>query len=512
MRNITIILAFLALLATQAIAKNTNNNGDLFLPKEPSSKSSPSTSNTNPAQKISNSQPLTGGAGHNEPYTETEYQSWGDRLANSWVTFLFGFVLIIFSIPFLWFNERRSVEVSRLINRGAAICQEAKPEIVESDLNGELVHICGKIGNSKIIHDEDFGVTADNSVKLRRVVEVYQVQERSSSKTKKDQIGGGQTTTTTYGYDHVWSEVQIDSSKFKDARFKGMNSKVNFICHNQTFVAESVQLGHFKLNESQKQRLNNYEAITLHSTIVNSFSRRMRELINKLNWGSPNIYVDGNCIYIRQSHSQTPQVGDIRVSFKRVPCDMVTIVAQQSGSSFEPYDIRNRDFRLKSDSETARLLDEQNRNFCTSISQGCDSCCWTCCCCFKCMDTVLAAPSTIDWIYAARMTKQEVFRAEAKQNECLTITFRILGIIALSLGISMLFEPVLALTSVVKIFADILGFGVLVVSFLIGIVVGLIVIALAWIFYRPFLALGLLVLAGAIWGLFYLMGDDEGKA
>ena len=128
------------------------------------------------------------------------------------------------------------------------------------------------------------------------------------------------------------------------------------------------------------------------------------------------------------------------------------------------------------------------------------------------MDTVLAAPNTIDWIYAAKMSKQEVFRSEAKANECMTIFFRILGVILLSVGISMLFEPLLVLTSVVKIFADILGFGVLVVSFLLGTAIGLIVIALAWIFYRPFLALALLVLAGAIWGLCYAMGNDEAKA
>ena len=59
--------------------------------------------------------------------------------------------------------------------------------------------------------------------------------------------------------------------------------------------------------------------------------------------------------------------------------------------------------------------------------------------------------------------------------------------------------------------ASIMGFGIGIVCTVIGIVWSLIIIALAWLFYRPLLGIGLLVLAGFLVWVFAFKGKDKLK-
>ena len=43
---------------------------------------------------------------------------------------------------------------------------------------------------------------------------MYQWKEESHSESQ-DNLGGSETTTTTYPYDKIWSDSPIDSSYFK---------------------------------------------------------------------------------------------------------------------------------------------------------------------------------------------------------------------------------------------------------------------------------------------------------
>ena len=161
----------------------------------------------------------------------------------------------------------------------------------------------------------------------------------------------------------------IQSSSFKDPRYVDANSGVVFITNSQTINAEVVTLGEFRLSPSQIDRLNNFQDVTLSSELPQSFSSSLKNSFDVLSLEQKNIYVVGNTVYISKGHHSSPQVGDIRITFSKVPCDWVSNIAQQAGNTFVPYNVKERRFRKKSDSERARLIDEENRSALESLKK-----------------------------------------------------------------------------------------------------------------------------------------------
>jgi len=111
----------------------------------------------------------------------------------------------------------------------------------------------------------------------------------------------------------------------------------------------------------------------------------------------------------------------------------------------------------------------------------------------------MRTPGDIDWIYEKKMDKKQTFDSEISSNSTITWLLRTLGIIGLAVGIYWIFAPVIALLSVVKILADIVGFAIGLCAFLIAVALGFIVIAISWVFYRPIIGISLLVISTLIW-------------
>ena len=88
---------------------------------------------------------------------------------------------------------------------------------------------------------------------------------------------------------------------------------------------------------------------------------------------------------------------------------------------------------------------------------------------------------------------------------------RILGIMLVIAGLKGVFGFLETILKVVPFIANIFGWGVGVVCTVIGVVWSLIVIALAWLFYRPLLGIGLLALAGFLVWVFAFKGKDKLK-
>jgi hypothetical protein len=71
-----------------------------------------------------------------------------------------------------------------------------------------------------------------------RRVEMYQWEEEEHTETH-DEMGGGQTTETTYTYNKVWSENHIDSSNFyKSSQYVNPSWKYE----SETWVKDPIML------------------------------------------------------------------------------------------------------------------------------------------------------------------------------------------------------------------------------------------------------------------------------
>jgi hypothetical protein len=88
---------------------------------------------------------------------------------------------------------------------------------------------------------------------------------------------------------------------------------------------------------------------------------------------------------------------------------------------------------------------------------------------------------------------------------------RIVGILMVIGGLKGIFGFIETILKVVPFIAGIFGWGIGVVCTVLGVVWSLIVIAIAWLFYRPLLGISLLVLAGFLVWVFAFKGKDKLK-
>jgi hypothetical protein len=66
------------------------------------------------------------------------------------------------------------------------------------------------------------------------------------------------------------------------------------------------------------------------------------------------------------------------------------------------------------------------------------------------------------------------------------------------IGLSLVLKPLSVLADVLPILGDIVGIGTGVIAFLVALVLSAATVAVAWILYRPLLAIGLLAIGGGI--------------
>jgi len=76
----------------------------------------------------------------------------------------------------------------------------------------------------------------------------------------------------------------------------------------------------------------------------------------------------------------------------------------------------------------------------------------------------------------------------------------------------MIFAPLSVIADVVPFIGTIVGAGTSIISFIIALPISLITIAVAWLFFRPVLAIMLLILAGAIIGAGIFWAFKKGAA
>ena len=86
----------------------------------------------------------------------------------------------------------------------------------------------------------------------------------------------------------------------------------------------------------------------------------------------------------------------------------------------------------------------------------------------------------------------------SKQNNFMKWLFRIVGILAVIGGIGSLFSPITNLVGRIPILGGIVNGATGLISFVLGLSISLIVIAIAWFRFRPLLSIILIIIVGAL--------------
>lgn len=382
-------------------------------------------------------------------YQERTTVGYGSRVGNSFRGIFGGFIIFIAGTALLWWNEGRVVKTDKMLNEAQGVTIELENiDRINPEMDGKLVHATGFANTQDSLIDPIFGVGV-TAVRLVRDVEYYQWVEQSHQE-RKEKLGGKQEITTTYTYKKQWTSSPVESADFHDPSYQKSNYVLNS-ADSERWFAQNVTFGAFQLNERQIQSISGEEpvALSLDSATLAGWNKECQQVLSCQNGTHTDslllVHVRDNQLYYGVSPN-SPAVGDVRITFTKVMPAQITIIAQQKGNTFTSFRAKN------------------GKTFSTLV-----------------MGTKDAA---------------EIYEGAHEDNHIIMWILRIVGVLLVIGGLRGIFGILETLMKVVPFLANIVGFGVGLICFVVGLVWSLVIIALAWLFYRPLIGIALLAIAG----------------
>ena len=377
-------------------------------------------------------------------YTETTSTSYGQRLAGSAKGMIGGLLMFIIGTCLLWWNEGRTVRTAKAIGDAASHVESvADVSRVDASLNGKLIHASAFADTKDTLTDDMFGVR-ELAIRLDRKVEYYQWVENAQTK-EREKIGGGKETTTTYTYEKKWVDKPVNSAEFKDPQYQSANKVLSEV-EERNEMAQHVTFGAYTLPELFVASISGSEPVEVRMTEEQRFTwnERLHMLRPKVNTETSLVHTNANTVYLGLSPN-SPQVGDVRVTFTKVPPADISLIAQVDGSTFKAY-------RAKNGQSFSRVQ----------------------------MGTV-----GVD----------EMIEQARSENNMLTWVLRLVGVLLIVIGLKGMFGLLPMLFKVLPFLGSIVDAGVGLVSWILGLAWSFIIIAIAWLVFRPIIGISLLVLA-----------------
>jgi hypothetical protein len=199
--------------------------------------------------------------------------------------------------------------------------------------------------------------------------------------------------------------------------------------------ANDATLGAFKLDERVLNLLSPRTAAPVNPQVADKLKLRIANA--KVIDGK--IYIGGD--------PDKPEIGDFRISYLFVPVGPLSVIGQQAGSGFSQYQAK----------AGSRLL--------------------------------MAEPGM--------QSAAAMFKEAEDENRLITWLVRLGGMVAMWLGAALILRPLVVVADFVPFIGSILGAGAALVALAFTVVVGPVVIALAWLWYRPLVSVVVLAIGVA---------------
>jgi hypothetical protein len=167
-------------------------------------------------------------------------------------------------------------------------------------------------------------------------------------------------------------------------------------------------------------------------------------------------FVEGDTVYYGE-HPQTPAIGDVRVRFTEAVGGTASVLGQVTGNTFEPFTHKNG--------------------------------------------------KSLMVLQMGEHSQESMFESEKSANKMWLWILRILGIILVVAGLRSMFSIVVAILKILPPLAAVGELGIKLVTGVVGVVWSLLVILIAWVAYRPLLAIGLAVAIAVL--VYYLISKSK---
>jgi hypothetical protein len=431
-------------------------------------------------------------------YTVRTTRSYGSRVKSSFSGMLTGLVLFVGATVLLWWNEGRAVKTDKMLNEAEGVCVDVEDvSKVDPELDGQMIHATAPALTSDSLYFSTFGVGA-NAIALSKSAKYYQWVEHKHEE-RHDKVGGSEEIVTTYTYTKEWVSSPINSSSFADPSYQNIFNKPVLTTDAEEIYATNVSFGAYTLPSNIIQRISGSspaypqptdEQLKAWDSSIKDF-RQMNRLtvydktatfdpaaVKNIPVGNDSVKSDSakattpapveNAPVLNNKYEATyvhvvdnqlyfgynpsvPEVGDVIITFNKVDQGTISILATVSGNTFKKYTAKNKHSFL-------------------SVERG-------------------------------EVSMEQMFQNEHDANTTLTWILRIIGVLAVIAGLRMIFDILTTLLKVLPFLASIMNFGTSLVCNIVGVVWSLIVIALAWLFYRPLIGIAILLVAGFI--IFY---------
>jgi len=283
---------------------------------------------------------------------------------------------------------------------------------------------------------------------LRLDRKVEMYQWRENKTSKTEKTLGGGEETVTT---YAYERVWSDAEHMSDG-FRSPQGHANpaFPLKSKSF-AGTARLGVYDIGAERASGIGTRAPLALDDRQAAMIGARLRQPAN---------IVDGAVVVSRDP--SRPQIGDLRISYSVAKADQASIVAAQKGRELVPFMASN-----------GRAI-------------------------FLSREGLVVAPA--------------MFENALKGNALVTWLLRLGGLLLAIVGFRLILRIASVIADVVPFFGNIVAAGTGLVATLLGACLATLVAGVAWIYYRPLVGLGLLVIAAAAIALVWRKTRGAGQA
>jgi hypothetical protein len=341
---------------------------------------------------------------------------------------LFGLAMIAVALGLQFWNEGRAMRRAQVLDAASAQVQP----LAQADA-GALAYVSAAASASAPVSDPDFGI-ATQGLALRREVEMFQWVETRETRTER-RADGSTRQVEEYRYERRWSEEHQDSSRFEQR--SGHENPPAPPYRSQRFRADEVRVDGRVLDARIASEIDGWEPLPASTEALPPNLAASLRLVEGWLYSGENF--------------ATPQVGDLRIRFARIPEGQVSLIAAAPAGQLAPAKLR---------SDEAFFLIERGEH-----------------------------------------PPEALIESARSSNSALAWGLRVGGFGLLWLGFGLLLRPLVALAEWVPLLGRLVGGAAAAVSFAFAALFSLIAIGSGWLWYRPwwlFGGLALLVAAGVL--------------
>ncbi len=252
---------------------------------------------------------------------------------------------------------------------------------------------------------------------------------------------------------YQWKETSKSTTK---KNIGGSTDTKTTYDYTKGWEASLIESSKFKLPQ-EHENVNSYsytnETITAKNITLGAFTmpeNLVNDISNSEKLSLPTLdsaqlktaIINSNYIYVGSKNISSPQIGDVRISYAVIYPKQISIVATQIDNTFEEY--------VASNDKIVELLQE------------------------------------------GTVSAEKMFRNAISGNKTKTWLFRFLGFLLIFVGFRGILKPLVVVANIVPFLGSILSVGVGIACFAVALPLSFVIIAMAWLAYRPILA-GILI-------------------